>query len=125
VWDLTTGELKQSVPVGGNEAVGIAFTRAGNKLLTFSTKLEGGQWTEGIALHAGQPWRILSNRGGVTKGILQLWDLGGDRLAKTDLIPFTSLVQNVAFCPLTGLLASCGGDDDSRIELWDIANAGK
>jgi WD40 repeat protein len=124
VWDLATAKLKQSVPVEGNQAVRIAFTRAGNKLLTFSTKLEGGQSREGIGRHGEQPERIVSNHGGVTKGIVQLWDLQKN-LAKTDLIPPTDLVQNSAFCPLTGLLGTCGGDDDARIELWDIGNAGK
>jgi len=119
LWNVATGELKGTVPTGANQSGFIAFTKAGNKLVTFSTKLVGGTWSGGVGYFQGKPRRTVSNRGGTTKGLLELWDLQSGA-AKTELIAPTAKVQTVVLCPATGLLATAGAEDDSWIELWDL-----
>lgn len=121
LWNVATGELKRTVPTGANQSGLIAFTKAGNKLITFSTKLVGGTWSGGVGYYKGEPRRTVSNRGGTSKGLLELWDLRSGA-AKTELIAPTAKVQTVVFCQATGLLATAGAEDDSWIELWDLGS---
>ena len=128
LWDVVTGEQKQTLKGHRSSAYGLAFSPDGRTIATGGDdgtvrlwnaetgnperKLEGH--TAAVKTVAFSPdGRMLASGGG---GI-SLWDVAtGDRLQT--LHGHKKWVNSVAFSPDSRVLAS--GGDDTTVRLWDV-----
>jgi WD40 repeat protein len=108
LWDVDAGKLHSTLRTGYYLAGLVAYTRDGNKLLTFGTKFSttdmGG---------------ILVPNEDENEGKVLLWDLR-DTSSPAELIGKTTQVQQIAFCAAKGLMATVGDEKDNSIELWRL-----
>ena len=108
LWDVAGGKLKSTVRTGYDLAGLVAYTRDGNKLVTFGTTY-GTIDVGGIPIPTDQ----------VNEGRVLLWDLR-DTTSPTELNAKTTQVQQIVFCAAVGLMATVGDAEDNSIELWQL-----